>query len=77
KWDWGSPDGGWAAGAADEVTPTGQFEKKISLSVAAQWKPIRPITLKAGLGGVIALNSKNSDTNQYGIQAVFSAGYAF
>ncbi|MDR0561799.1 MAG: hypothetical protein LBG73_03840, partial [Spirochaetaceae bacterium] len=39
KWDWGSPDGGWAAGAADEVTPTGQFEKKISLSVAAQWKP--------------------------------------
>jgi hypothetical protein len=72
RWDW---DLGPAYAA--ERTPTGTPEKRLALSLGAEWKPVPQITLSAEAGGGATFNINHSSSDAFGAWAELGIKYVF
>jgi hypothetical protein len=71
-WDWKRGDQ-----YADETTPTGTPEKRLSATVGAAWKPFPALTLSAKIGGDMLLNAGHTEDTEFGADVELSVKYAF
>jgi hypothetical protein len=71
-WDWSRGDQ-----SADETTPTGTPEKRLSASVGADWKPWPAFTLSAEIGGDMLLNARHTQDREFGAEIGLSVKYVF
>jgi hypothetical protein len=71
-WDWNRGDE-----YADETTPTGTPEKRLSASIGAELKPFPALTLSAKVGGDILLNARHTQDHEFSAEVGLSAKYVF
>jgi hypothetical protein len=71
-WDWVRGDQ-----YADETTPTGTPEKRLALSLGAEWKPVPQVTLSAKAGGGASFNANHSSNDEFGGWMEWGIKYVF
>jgi hypothetical protein len=72
RWDWALGDT-----YASERTPTGTPEKRLVLSLGAEWKPVPQVTLSAKAGGGASFNANHSSNDEFGGWAELGIKYVF
>jgi hypothetical protein len=71
-WDWDRGD----VFAAEE-TPTGTPEKRLTVSLGAEWKPFPQVTLSAEVGGGTTLNANHLGNDEFGGWLELGIKYVF
>jgi hypothetical protein len=71
-WDWERGDE-----SASESTPTGTPEKRLNMSLGAEWKPLPAITLSAEMGGSMIIDARHTGDREYGAEVELSVKYVF